>query len=111
MELMHRSSAEFGPDESEAALLGIELLPGSQVKPPRIAISPVQMECRLEHIVRLGRLSNLYIAEVVAFHLSPAVYDGKHVDTQKMQPVARLGGPYYARLGEIFERPVFTKPR
>lgn len=110
MELMHGTSAEFAPDESEILALDLELLPSVQVRPPRIAIAPVQMECRLEHVLRLGRLNTLYIGEVVAFHLSSEVYDGRHVDSVKMQPIARLGGPFYAALGEIFERPVLQKP-
>ncbi|MCY1164526.1 MAG: flavin reductase family protein [Pseudomonadota bacterium] len=110
METMHKTSAEFAPDASEAEALGIELLPSHQVKPPRIAMSPVQMECKLSQVVRLGRLNTLYIGEVVAFHLSSEVYDGRHVDSVKMQPVARLGGPYYAALGEVFLRPVLQTP-
>lgn len=110
METMHKTSAEFAPDASETDILGIELLPSQHVKPPRIAISPVQMECRLNQVVRLGKLNTLYIGEVVAFHLSSEVYDGRHVDSVKMQPVARLGGPFYAGLGEIFERPILQTP-
>ena len=110
MELMHQTSAEFAPDVSEALALDIALLPSSQVRPPRIAVSPVQMECRLHQRVPLGRLNTLYIGEVVAFHLSEAVYDGKHVDTARLRPIARLGGPYYAALGEIFMRPILQTP-
>ena len=110
METMHKTSAEFAPDASEAEALGIGLLPSQHVKPPRIAMSPVQMECKLSQIVKLGRLNTLYIGEVVAFHLSNEVYDGRHVDSVKMQPVTRLGGPFYAALGEIFERPILQTP-
>jgi flavin reductase (DIM6/NTAB) family NADH-FMN oxidoreductase RutF len=81
------------------------------VKAPRIAISPVQMECRLDQIITLGRgINTLYIGEVVAFHLSSAVYDGTRVDSVAMRPVARLGGPVYAGLGEIYNRPMLQKP-
>lgn len=110
METMHKTSAEFAPDASEAEALGIGLLPSQYVKPPRIAMSPVQMECKLSQIVKLGRLNTLYIGEVVAFHLSNEVYDGRHVDSVKMQPVARLGGPFYAALGDIFERSILQTP-
>ncbi len=110
MELMHQCSAEFAPDASEVVALGLELLPSQLVKPPRLAASPVQMECRLHQAVRLGRLNTLYIAEVVAFHLSDAVFDGKYVDSVAMRPIARLGGPYYAALGEIFQRPILQTP-
>jgi flavin reductase (DIM6/NTAB) family NADH-FMN oxidoreductase RutF len=111
MDLMHRSAQEFAPDVSEVDALGIALLPSRHVKPPRIAISPVQMECRLDRAIALGRgINTLYIGEIVAFHLSRDVYDGRRVDTVRMRPIARLGGPMYAGLGEIFHRPMLQKP-
>lgn len=110
MELMHQTSAEFAPGISEAQALGISLLPSTAVRPPRIALSPVHMECRLHQKVALGRLNTLYIGEVVAFHLSDTVYDGRHVDSQMLRPIARLGGPHYGALGEIFTRPILQSP-
>jgi flavin reductase (DIM6/NTAB) family NADH-FMN oxidoreductase RutF len=111
MELMHRCGEDFAPPVSEAEALGLELLPSRRVKPPRIAITPVQMECRLDQAIVLGRgVNTLFIGEVVAFHLSPEVYDGRRVDSVKMRPIARLGGPYYAGLGEIFHRPMLQRP-
>lgn len=111
MELMHRSGQNFPPEVSEAEALGIPLLPSRRVRPPRIALSPVQMECRLDQVVVLGRgINTLYIGEVVAFHLSPEIFDGRRVDSVKMRPIARLGGPFYAALGEVFERPMLQRP-
>jgi flavin reductase (DIM6/NTAB) family NADH-FMN oxidoreductase RutF len=111
MELMHRSAAEYPAEVSEPEALGIALLPSQHVKPPRIAASPIQMECRLEQAIKLGRgLNTLYIAEVLAFHLSPEVYDGHRVDSEKLQPIGRLAGPNYTSLGEIFFRPLLQKP-
>jgi flavin reductase (DIM6/NTAB) family NADH-FMN oxidoreductase RutF len=111
MELMHRSAWEYGPEVSEADVLGLDLLPSRHVRPPRIAITPVQMECRLDQAVVLGRgINTLYIGEVIAFHLCDAVYDGTRVDAARMRPIARLGGPYYAGLGEIFLRPMLQRP-
>lgn len=111
MELMHRCGQEFAAEASETEALGIPLLPSRHVRAPRIALTPVQMECRLDQAVTLGRGTNtLYIGEVVAFHFHEDVYDGRRVDSVKMRPLARLGGPYYAALGEIFERPMLRKP-
>ncbi len=111
MELMHRTAREYPPGVSEAEALGIPLLPSRHVRAPRVALSPVQMECRLDQAVTLGRgINTLYIGEVVAFHLSPQVYDGSRVDSVAMRPVARLGGPFYAGLGEIFNRPMLQRP-
>ncbi|WP_159591858.1 flavin reductase family protein [Hydrogenophaga sp. BPS33] len=111
MELMHRCGQEYPPDVSEAEALGLPLLPSRHVAAPRIALSPVQMECRLDQIVKLGRgVNTLYIGEVVAFHLRDDVFDGHRVDSVRMRPIARLGGPFYAALGDIFERPMLQKP-
>jgi len=111
LEVMHKTSADYPPEVSETEALGIALAPSRFVKPPRIAASPIQMECRLERAITLGRgVNTLYIVEIVAFHLSPEIFDGRRVDSAKMRPVARLGGPYYAALGEIFNRPRLHQP-
>jgi len=111
LDVMHQSAAEYPPEISEPEVLGIDLLPSTIVKAPRIAAAPIQMECRLEQAIVLGRgLNTLYIGEIVAFHLSTEIYDGRNVDSIKMRPVARLGGPYYATLGEILHRPMLQKP-
>ena len=111
LELMPATGADYPPEVSEPQALGIELAPSSLVKPPRIPATPIQMECRLEHVLPLGRgLNTLYIGEVVAFHLSEAIFNGRHIDAVAMRPIARLGGPYYAGLGEIFHRPMLQAP-
>ena len=111
MEAMHGSAQDYPPEISEAEALGIGLLPSRHIRPPRIAASPVQMECRLDQIVPLGRgVNTLYIGEVIAFHLSPEIYDGSRVDSAAMRPIARLGGPFYATLGEIIHRPMLQRP-
>jgi flavin reductase (DIM6/NTAB) family NADH-FMN oxidoreductase RutF len=111
METMHLSAQEFPAHLSETDELGIALLPSRHVRPPRIASSPVHMECRLDQVITLGRgINTLYIGEVVAFHLSDRVFDGNRVDSAQMRPIARLGGPYYAGLGEIFKRPMLQRP-
>jgi flavin reductase (DIM6/NTAB) family NADH-FMN oxidoreductase RutF len=110
MELMHLSSADFAPEESETTQLGIALLPSRHVLPPRIELSPIQMECRLHQAVVLGDMNTLYIGQVVAFHLSSSVYDGRYVDSAALQPVGRLGGPVYAAMGERIVRPVLQSP-
>ena len=111
MELMHGSSAEYPPEASEVDALGIELIPSERIAPPRIAMSPIQMECRLERAITLGRgLNTLYIGEVLLFQISSKVFDGRYIDSVKMRPVSRLGGPLYAELGELHNRPQLQKP-
>ncbi|MBP6897491.1 MAG: flavin reductase family protein [Pseudacidovorax sp.] len=111
METLHQCGADYPPEVGEPEALGIALLPGVHTPVPRIAASPIHMECRLDQFVTLGRgLNTLYIGEVLSFHLSRTVYDGRNVDSQRLRPIARLGGPYYAALGQTFHRPALQRP-
>ncbi len=104
VETVHESSAAYPPEAGEAAALGIPLLPGLQVPVPRIAWAKAQMECVLRHRLPLGTGMNvLYIGEVVAFHLAHDIFDGRRVNSLALQPLARLGGPFYATLGELIQ--------
>ncbi len=101
-EPMHLSSAEHPGDASEPEILGIALAPSVTVAPPRVAAAPVALECRLHDIIQFGKLkTSLVVGEVVLFRIADALYRDGKVDTLAMRPLARLGGPNYARLGEI----------
>jgi flavin reductase (DIM6/NTAB) family NADH-FMN oxidoreductase RutF len=110
---MNQTAANLSPNESEVAFAGLTTVPSSKVRVPGIAEAKVRMECRLEHTVPLGGTADspstdLLIGRVVQFHLDESVYDEGHVLPQALQPVSRLAGSNYAKLGEIFalERPV-----
>lgn len=112
LELMHLTSAEHPPGESEAEAHGLALIPSRFVRPPRIAQTPIQLECVLDQAVVLGEgFNTLYIAKVIAFHLDDEIFDGRYVDVAKLRPLVRLSGPHYAGLGDIVRRdPAFVPP-
>lgn len=97
---LHRSGGEFPPEVSEAELLGLELVPSKLVAPLRVARAPVAMECRLHRVIDLGS-NQFFVGEIQLFHLRDGLAIGNKVDSVKLRPVARLGGPNYATLGEI----------
>ena len=112
LEVMYKTGEDFPPEMSEPETFGIALLPGVAVAVPRIAESPVQMECHLTHMLTIGNGHNvLYLGEVVAFHLSNAVYANGKIDSERLRPVARLGGPFYTGLGKIWHFPPSAKGR
>lgn len=106
LDALHQSSAHYAPDESETEALGLETQTSSVVAPPRLAAAPASMECRLHTSLPLGEEGNrLMIGEVLRFHIADhLVRDGK-VETRELDPIARLGGPKYATLGEILTMP------
>jgi flavin reductase (DIM6/NTAB) family NADH-FMN oxidoreductase RutF len=76
------------------------------VKPPRVAASPIHLECALHQVVELppGKRgpNHLAIGRVLGIHIADAVLvDGK-VDLRKVRPIARLGYHDYTVVDEIF---------
>ena len=106
-EQVNLSSKELPYGQSEVEYTGLTLRPSLKVKPPRIAESPVNMECKLIQIVPLGTgpiAGNLVIGEVVMMHVDDGVLDGKAtIDPRKLKTIARLGGDYYCRTSDLFE--------
>ena len=113
MNAVHESSAEHPPDVSEVELLGLETLPCERVKVPRLAAAPVAMECVFRQCLEFGDArSRLNIGEVVMFHIRDGLMNNGKVETEALDPIARIGGPRYARLGDIVTlRTVFQTPK
>ncbi len=101
------SAKELPPDESEIDLTGLTTLPALKVRPPRLAATPVHLECRVRHIFPIGDgaiAANLVIGEIVMIHVSDDVLDDHgQVDPRKLKAIARLGGNYYCRSTDLFE--------
>jgi flavin reductase (DIM6/NTAB) family NADH-FMN oxidoreductase RutF len=110
------ASVEYPKGINEFIKAGFTMLPSDLVKPPRVAESPVQLECVVKDIVHLGDnagAGNLVIAEVKLIHISNSVLgDNGKIDQRKMDHVARLGGDWYCRVtaDNLFEvaKPVRT---
>lgn len=96
---MNLSAADFPPDVDEAAVAGLELLPSVKVRPPRVAASPIQIECRVLHALDLGeapRVSTLFVGQILMWHVREDLLGPDYkVDQAALQAVARMGGPYY----------------
>lgn len=102
LEALHESAVEYPEEVSEPALLGIALVASETVAVPRVARAPVAMECRFARSVPFGHGgSELIAGEVTMFHVREGlVHEGK-IDAEALDPVCRLGGPKYARLGPV----------
>jgi flavin reductase (DIM6/NTAB) family NADH-FMN oxidoreductase RutF len=105
---MSLASTEYPQGVNEFQKSGLTPLPSHNVKPYRVAESPVQLECKVADILALGQeggAGNLIICEVVKFHINEAVLDAKGlIDPEKIDLVARLGGNWYSRAKEgLFE--------
>ncbi|MFO0936449.1 MAG: flavin reductase family protein [Gemmataceae bacterium] len=106
-EQANRTSKELPPDESEIPLAGLHVTPSSLVKPPRVAESPVNLECKVRQIIPCGTgaiAANLVIGEVVMMHIADDMLDGHgRVDPRKLKTVARLGQDFWCHTSDLFE--------
>ena len=110
------ASVEYPKGVNEFIKAGFTQLASELVKPPRVAESPVQMECLIRQVIPLGEnagAGNLVLAEIKRIHINEDILDesGK-IDQAKIDLVARLGGDWYCRVGaeNLFEveKPVRT---
>ena len=109
------SSTEYAKGVNEFTKAGFTELASDIVKPPRVAEAPVQLECKVNEVISLGKeggAGNLVICEVVKIHLKENILDENGaIDPFKIDTVSRLGGNWYSRakagLFEV-EKPLTT---
>jgi len=98
-EQMNLSCAAVPPDTDEFMLAGLTPAPSRVVAPPRVAESPVSMECRLSQLIQLQGAGGakvqtwLVLGEVVGVHIDRALLKDGVYDTAAAQPILRGGGP------------------
>lgn len=98
---MSLSSTEYPKGTNEFIKSGLTAVPSEKVKPPRVAESPVQFECKVNEVIQLGKeggAGNLVICEVLKIHIDESILDENQViDQHKIDTVARMGGNWYSR--------------
>lgn len=106
-EPMSQSAAMLPHGDSEFEKFDIATAPSSQVKPPRVAASPVAVECRLDRIVHVGEgplAGNVVFGRIVCAHVSDAVLGPNGtIDPAKLDLIGRMGGEFYSRTTELFQ--------
>ena len=106
-EAMNITATDFPLGVNELIQAGLSTRPSLHVKPPRIAESPVSMECELMQIIDLGPNSGLVLGRVLAMHVQDeAVLDARRqlIDTPKLKLIGRMHGTgWYARTSDLFQ--------
>jgi flavin reductase (DIM6/NTAB) family NADH-FMN oxidoreductase RutF len=103
VQAMNLSSAAVRPEVDEFALTGLTPAPSMAVKAPRVAQSPVALECRVWKTLDLpapARASHapstVVFGEVVAIYINESVLRDGRIEMNALSPVARLGYMDYA---------------
>ncbi|WP_257667574.1 flavin reductase family protein [Parapedobacter tibetensis] len=96
------ASTEYPKGINEFHKSGLTPVPSELVTPPRVAESPVQLECKVREVIELSDApgaGNLVLAEVLRMHVHKTLLDeNNHIDQAKLDLVARLGGDWYCRV-------------
>ena len=94
----------------EFAAAGLTATPSAVIRPPRVAESPIHLECRHLTTVLLPSWTahplRAVFGEVVRVHIDDGLIVDGRVSMEKLRPLARLGYQDYCGLGEVFEMPL-----
>ncbi|ANY10301.1 flavin reductase family protein [Pseudonocardia sp. HH130630-07] len=106
-ERINATATDFPAEISEFASAGLTPEPSTTVAPPRVAESPVALECVRHAIVELGD-STVVIGRVTHAAIDSDVFTTDErgtslPDVRRLAPLARLGRNEWSRLGEVVE--------
>jgi flavin reductase (DIM6/NTAB) family NADH-FMN oxidoreductase RutF len=105
---MNQTGAELDETISEPDVAGLAMVPSRVVKPPRVARSPIALECKYSQTIVLAGSdgkktdNSVIIGEVVNIYIDDAVIVDGRVDIRRMRPIARLGYMDYCVVDDVF---------
>jgi flavin reductase (DIM6/NTAB) family NADH-FMN oxidoreductase RutF len=105
-EAMNQAAGEYPSHVDEFKVAGLTPVKSDLVKSPRVAESPVNLECRLMQILEFGQSPNVnsfIIGEVVGVHVQEETWVDGVIKASKVQAIGRLGEDLYCRTKDIFE--------
>ncbi len=108
LEQVNMTSIDFPPEVDESEIAGLTKLPSIMVKPPRIAESPANLECRLASTVEIGN-TRVVLGEIIYLHIKKEFldpYQNQTVHTDLISPVGRMHkNGVYTRTTDLFNLP------
>lgn len=102
---MNICASDFPHGVSELPAAGFTAAPSAKVAPPRIAESPVHLECREVQTIEIGE-NRIVMGEVVHIQIRDDLIDPTrhYIRTEAIKAVGRMHAPsWYCRTHEMFE--------
>jgi flavin reductase (DIM6/NTAB) family NADH-FMN oxidoreductase RutF len=99
-EQVNATATDFPEDVDEFAAVGLEREPSLRVRPPRVAGSPVALECTMQGTVSFGS-STVVFGRVVHAAIDEAVLVDGHPEIERLRPLARLGRDEWSTIGDV----------
>jgi flavin reductase (DIM6/NTAB) family NADH-FMN oxidoreductase RutF len=92
---MNLTATNAPPEVDETQIAGLELTPSELVDVPRIAGSPVAMECKVFQLIETGGTGVIVLGKIVKLHVRSSVFkdlEKLYVDPTQMRLIARMHG-------------------
>jgi flavin reductase (DIM6/NTAB) family NADH-FMN oxidoreductase RutF len=108
---MNQAAGDYPIDVDEFKEAGLTPVPSDRVRPPRVAESFIQLECRLNQIMEFGTLPSIHnfiVGEILIVHVQDDMLGDGVIKADRVKAIGRLGEDLYCRTQDIFEmkRPV-----
>ena len=103
---MNQASGDYPSHVDEFKEAGLTPVVSDLVRPPRVAESPIQFECRLMQIMEFGaspRIHNFIVGEVLMVHVQDDLIVDGVIKADRLKAVGRLGEDFYCRTQDLFE--------
>jgi flavin reductase (DIM6/NTAB) family NADH-FMN oxidoreductase RutF len=104
VEQVNLTGTDFPPHVSEYDAVGLEREPSSRVAPPRVASSPVALECRVVGTHEFGGGSTVVFGQVVWIAVDERVLREDRPVVDLLKPLARLGANEWSTVGQVSSR-------
>jgi flavin reductase (DIM6/NTAB) family NADH-FMN oxidoreductase RutF len=108
-EAMSIAAAYYPPHVSELDPANLTTVPSDLVEPPRIAESPINLECRLTEVIQFGKpkvIADMILGEVLRVHIEDRFYRDGKVDSKSLRLIGKMGYNIYTRTTDQFEMKV-----
>lgn len=99
-EQVNASATDFPPDGDEFAEVGLEREPSLRVLPPRVASSPVAIECHVHATTSFGDCTVVF-GRVVHLAIDEEAFENDRPEISRLKPLSRLGANEWGLIGEV----------
>jgi len=103
---MSKSAALLEPEEDEFSFAGLEPAEAQTINAPYVKDALLVFECELNQIISFGDVEgsgNLILGQIKYINIDDDIYQDGYVNFEKLDPVGRLAGNWYATIRDKFE--------
>jgi flavin reductase (DIM6/NTAB) family NADH-FMN oxidoreductase RutF len=106
-EKMNTTAVPFPRGVNELEKAGLDTVAATQVNLPRIHLSPVALECRMNQVIELDTTAVIVVGQVLGMHIrddAVANADRCYIETSKLNLIGRMESPgWYTRTNDRFK--------